>query len=197
MCLVHTLGPAVAVIASTPSAALGHAGHDVHGGMWGGLAHPVTGADHLLAMLAVGILAARFGRQGLCSLCLTFPAFMVVGAWLALGGVWLPGIEPVLALLVVALGIAVLAELRPPLRLATGLVALLAVSQGHAHAAQAPAGASLALFGLGLVATTGALLIAGVGIGRLRDGARGRALVRATGSLIAAVGVWSLWGAVG
>ena len=44
-----------------------------------GLAHPFSGLDHVLAMVAVGLWAAQMGRPAAWLLPLAFPAVMAVG----------------------------------------------------------------------------------------------------------------------
>ncbi len=188
---------AALALASFPSVALAHPGHDTPGGLWSGLTHPVTGLDHLLAMIAVGLWAAQLGRRAVWALPLAFPLFMALGAWMAMRGVWLPGVEVGIAISAVALGAAVLAELRTPLWLGVGVVGLLAIFHGHAHGAELPASASAALFCLGFVVATATLHLAGIGLGLARRWDRGRALVRAAGSAVAAAGFWFVYAAVG
>src|SRR5262245_47406910 len=77
---------------SLPVTAMAHPGHDTHSFIAGAL-HPLTGVDHLLAMLAVGLLAGCSGGRIRWGLPTTFVTAMVVGAALGMSGVHLPLIE--------------------------------------------------------------------------------------------------------
>src|ERR1700741_1060409 len=75
------------------SAALAHVGDHSHMSFAEGLAHPFTGLDHMLAMVAVGLWASQLGGRALWLLPLTFPVVMAAGAALGFGGVALPWVE--------------------------------------------------------------------------------------------------------
>lgn len=86
----------ILMIAATffvPGAALAHTGHDEVSGFASGILHPITGADHLLAMLAVGLIAALCGGRMLMAMPLAFVGAMLAGAGLGLGGMALPGVD--------------------------------------------------------------------------------------------------------
>src|SRR5262245_44754309 len=94
---------ALAVLAMLNSAALAHPG--LHAtGLTDGLAHPFSGLDHILAMVAVGLWASQLGRPACWVLPLAFPAVMALGAAMAASGMAVPGIETALVGTVVALG---------------------------------------------------------------------------------------------
>src|SRR5687768_3353260 len=82
---------ALATLVST--AAFAHPGDHSHLGFATGFAHPFTGLDHLLAMVAVGLWASQLGGRAVWLLPLTFPVVMAAGAALGFGGVALPGVE--------------------------------------------------------------------------------------------------------
>ncbi|MGQ8571924.1 HupE/UreJ family protein, partial [Klebsiella pneumoniae] len=62
-----------------PQAALAHPGHGDAAGLAHGFVHPLSGADHVLAMVAVGLLAALRGGRALWALPAAFLGMMVVG----------------------------------------------------------------------------------------------------------------------
>ena len=149
------LAPAVML---APTAALAHLGHD-----WGGFAgvlHPLTGADHLLAMLGVGLWAAQQSRNRL-ALPLTFLIAMAAGFAAASLGVSLPAMEPLILASVILLGAASAMTLRAPLAVAMPLVAVFGLAHGAAHGSEG-AGPT---FALGMLATTAALHMAGTTFG--------------------------------
>src|SRR5262249_60795881 len=107
-----------------------------------GLQHPVSGLDHVLAMVAVGLWGAQLGAPAIWLLPVTFPMVMAFGGMLGLAGVKLPGIELGIACSAIALGVAVCLELRPVPLAAGLLVGMLAVFDGHSHATERPPGAN-------------------------------------------------------
>ncbi|MFM2043460.1 MAG: hypothetical protein RLY86_2036 [Pseudomonadota bacterium] len=150
--------------------ALAHAGADHHhgSGMIAGLLHPVTGLDHLLAMVMVGLWAAQLGGRALWALPAAFLAVMAAGAGLALAGV--AALPPVLteggiAASVLILGLLVAAVGRLPTGAAMGLVGGFALLHGLAHGAEFPAGAGPGAYMAGFLLATGGLHAVGAGIG--------------------------------
>ena len=70
----------------SPALALAHPGHD-HAGVVSGIAHPIFGLDHLLAMLAVGLWAAQQTGKARWALPLTFVATMLFGGLAGFAGI--------------------------------------------------------------------------------------------------------------
>ena len=99
-----------------PTAALAHTGEDVAGGLRAGLIHPISGLDHVLAMVAVGLWGAQLGPPALWLLPVTFPVVMAVGGALGIAGVPMPAVEVGIAVSAIALGAMVAAAARPRLR---------------------------------------------------------------------------------
>jgi len=90
-----------------------HIGTDVHshGSFMTGLLHPLSGLDHLLAMLAVGVWSAVSARRAGPALLwgpLAFANMLVLGALLGLQGLGGAAVEPMVAASVLALGLLVL-----------------------------------------------------------------------------------------
>jgi urease accessory protein len=153
-----------------------------------GFLHPLTGIDHLLAMLAVGLWAARMGKPAVWVLPAAFPLAMMLGALLSSQGIVLPAVEPVIAVSVVTLGLLMAFGIRAPLLPSTLLIAAFALFHGYAHVLDAPqSGASLA-YGAGFVSATVILHLLGVAIG-LRLEQRPATIAKLAGSAIAVVGV--------
>lgn len=151
-------------LAILPQVALAHPGHGASGAQVGFL-HPLTGADHVLAMVAVGLLAALRGGGALWALPVAFLALMGAGAGLAMAGVALPYAETGIALSIVAFGLAAMAGLRAPVTALAALVGGFAVFHGYAHGAEMPETASGLRFGLGFLGATALLHAAGIGLG--------------------------------
>ena len=90
-----------------------------------GFRHPISGLDHVLAMVAVGLWGAQLGSPAIWLLPVAFPMVMAFGGMLGLMGVPLPGTEYGIALSAILLGAAIMFEVRPPLALAALLVGYL------------------------------------------------------------------------
>lgn len=162
-------------------------------GFLAGFRHPVSGLDHVLAMVAVGLWGAQLGTPAVWLLPVTFPIVMAFGGMLGLAGVPLPGVEGGIALSEVLLGLAVLAEWRPALWVAAVIVGFFAVFHGHAHGTELPVGASGLAYSMGFVTATGTLHVTGIGIGTIHRWDWGRAALRAAGAVVAMAGAYFVW----
>jgi len=165
-------------------------------GLLTGLRHPVSGLDHVVAMLAVGLWGAQLGVPALWMLPVAFPMVMAFGGALGLIGLPLPGVEVGIAVSAIVLGGMVLLEARPPVGVALVLVGVFALFHGHAHGTELPAGQNGMLYSVGFVAMTGTLHACGIGVGMIHRWTWGRMALRGAGALIAAFGVYFLWGAL-
>jgi urease accessory protein len=179
-----------------PTSALAHTGGGEGVGLLSGLRHPVSGLDHILAMVAVGLWGAQLGRPAVWLLPVTFPMVMAFGGMLGLMGFALPGIEIGIAVSAILLGGMVGGEARPPLWVAAAVVGFFAIFHGHAHGAELPAGADAVLYSIGFVLATGCLHAAGIGIGLIHRWPAGQVALRAAGVAVALAGVCFLWQAV-
>jgi len=184
------------VCAFVPAATLAHEEAGQAAGFLAGLAHPVSGLDHVLAMIAVGLWGAVLGPPAIWVLPVAFPLVMAVGGLMGLLGFPLPGVEVGIAVSAIVLGTMVLAELRPPLWLAAAIVAFFAVFHGHAHGRELPPGTSALLYSLGFVVATGVLHAVGILIGVAHRWAAGRRIVRVAGGAVALAGLFFLWRAI-
>ena len=173
--------------------ALAHVQEGQAAGFLTGLAHPVSGLDHVLAMVAVGLWGAQLGVPAIWLLPVTFPLVMAVGGFLGLVGIPLPGVETGVALSALALGLAVATSWRPPLAIAALMVAAFAVFHGHAHGTELPAGQSGLTYSIGFVTATGLLHLAGISIGLIHRWPVGRVALRVLGAGVAAGGLFFLW----
>jgi len=190
---------AAAVLASTALLPGEAAAHIVPGeavGFVSGFEHPISGFDHVIAMIAVGLWGAQLGRPAIWVLPVTFPLVMAAGGFLGLVGVRLPGSELAIALSGLTLGAAVLLEARPPLVAAGALVGLFGLFHGYAHGVELPPGQNALLYSLGFVLATGLLHATGIAIGLVHRWNWGRVLLRGAGATIMAGGAYFLWGAL-
>ena len=185
------LATLAALLFATP--ALAHVQPGQAGGFLSGLRHPVSGLDHVVAMIAVGLWGAQLGPPALWLLPVTFPMVMALGGMLGLLGMPLPGVEVGIALSALVLGIMVLLEARPKLPVAAILVGFFAVFHGHAHGTELAAHESALLYSLGFVMATGCLHATGIAIGLIQRWPAGRKILRFTGALVALAGTVFLW----
>jgi len=162
------------------------------GSVIAGFLHPVTGIDHVVAMVAVGLWGAVLGSPAIWLLPVAFPMVMAFGGLLGLLAVPLPGVETGIALSALVLGVLVMLQTRLPLVAASLLVGAFALFHGFAHGVELPDGADALLFSLSFVVATGLLHLLGIALGELRRWAWGEALLKLAGAAIAAVGIWSL-----
>jgi urease accessory protein len=179
----------VALVALLPAIpACAHTG-SVSGGFFGGLAHPVFGLDHVVAMVAVGLWGAFLGPPAIFLLPVVFPLIMAAGGALGILGMPLPATEIGIAMSALVLGLMVALAARPPIWIAVILVAAFAIFHGHAHGAELPAGSDALAYSLGFVIATGLLHLVGIAFGLLARWPAGKIVVRAGGALIACAGV--------
>jgi urease accessory protein len=174
------------------SAAFAHVGEHSQLNFAEGLAHPFTGLDHMLAMVAVGLWASQLGRPALWLLPMTFPVVMAIGAAFGISGRELPWLEIAIASSVLVLGAAVALALRPSLVVSAALVALLALLHGYSHGTELPANVSALTYGAGFVAATLVLHGIGIAIGLFANAVPLRYVARTAGAAIAVVGVFLL-----
>ncbi|HEY1471095.1 MAG TPA: HupE/UreJ family protein, partial [Candidatus Acidoferrum sp.] len=165
-------------------------------GFLSGVRHPISGLDHVLAMIAVGLWGAQLGAPAIWMLPVAFPMVMALGGMMGLLGIPLPGVEYGIAASMILLGAAVLLELRPPLALAAALVSFFAIFHGHAHGTELPPGQSGLLYSMGFVMATGCLHGVGISIGLVHRWTWGQMLLRFAGAFIGGAGVFFLWKAI-
>lgn len=185
----------IALIAAAlaPAIAFAHEETGQAAGFLAGLLHPVTGVDHVLAMISVGLWGAVLGPPAIWVLPVAFPLVMALGGLMGLLGIPLPGVEIGIALSAIVLGTMVLTEARPPIWLAALIVAIFAVFHGHAHGRELPEGTSALLYSLGFVIATGLLHAVGILLGAAYRWPAGRRGLRVAGAGVALAGLFFLW----
>ena len=179
-----------------PNAAFAHTGIGDIGGFSHGFMHPISGIDHILAMVAVGLLAAHLGGRALWMVPAAFMTMMAVGGVLGMEGLMVPFVEAGIAASVVVLGLVVALRWTLPVAGAATMVGLFAIFHGHAHGTEMPMDAAGFNYGLGFVLATGLLHVAGIGIGVAcgKAGARAHLALRAGGGAMALAGAALLTG---
>jgi len=180
-----------ALLVSTTFAAA-HPGASVVHDLTHGFLHPFGGLDHVLAMIAVGLLAAQLGGRALWLVPGAFVATMTIAAFVGWAMTPAPRVELGIAASVLMIGAAVALQLGLPVGLASAIAGVFAIFHGVAHGAEVPSTMSGLGYGVGFMAATMVLHAMGIGAGlltqRLVDPMGGYAL-RAIGGCIAAIGV--------
>ena len=184
------LAAIVLAAAAVPAAA--HTGTGLAGGFQSGFLHPLSGFDHLLAMVSVGLWGAFLGRPLIVVLPVIFPTVMAVGGIMGIAGVPMPPVEIGIAVSVLVLGAMIAFKVRAPVWLASLIVAIFAIFHGYAHGKELPSAADPVGYSAGFVLATGMLHVAGIGIGLGADRPGGVAIVRGLGGLVMLAGVWFL-----
>ncbi|MEW5424975.1 HupE/UreJ family protein [Amorphus sp. 3PC139-8] len=184
-------------VAVTATPALAHTGVTSTSGFSAGFGHPLGGLDHMLAMVAVGLLAAALGGRWLWALPATFLAFLVLGGIAGMSNLPLPAVELGIKGSVLVLGLAVVFGRACPAPLAAAVVAVFAFFHGHAHGTEMPATVGALDYGLGFVLATALLHLLGIAIGLasgLLPERSGQAVRQAGGAAIACLGLVLLVG---
>jgi urease accessory protein len=175
----------------TPVAAFAHTRIGDASGIAHGFLHPVSGMDHVLAMLCVGFLAYVLGGRALWLVPSAFVAMMAAGGALGIAGAAVPFVEPAIGLSIVVIGMAAALGRKMPTAAAMALVGIFAVFHGVAHGAEMPQDSSSLAYAAGFMAATALLHAAGIaacfGAAKLIGG-NGNASARIGGGLAAAAG---------
>ncbi|MEX1167418.1 MAG: HupE/UreJ family protein [Hydrogenophaga sp.] len=182
---------AAASVALFSLSAFAHVGADAgsHHGFATGFMHPLTGLDHLAAMLAVGVWSALTARR-IWAAPLAFASLLLAGALLAQAGLNFPAVEPMIAASMVVIGLLLAAQKKLPEAAGAALVGGFALFHGAAHGQELAGAGAL----LGMVVGTALMHAAGLGLGlALRGRSAGLARVAGTGvGLLGVVMGWSL-----
>ena len=162
--MLKRISYAAAFLGAATAPAFAHLDPAEHGSFMAGISHPLTGIDHILAMVAVGLWASQIGGRALYAVPAAFVATMALGFALAVSGVALPFVEPAVLASVIGLGLLVAMAVRLPVSASAAVVGVFALFHGHAHGGEL-GGAGAVSFGLGFLVSTAALHAAGLGLG--------------------------------
>jgi urease accessory protein len=157
--LLTTTVPAFAHVSVGPVDTFGH-------GFW----HPLSGIDHILAMVAVGLFAANLGGAAIWLVPSAFVGTMIFGGALGYYGWPLPMVEEGIGISVVVMGLAIALGVRLPTIAAMALVGLFAVFHGHAHGSEgAGLGIAFLPYAAGFIVATALLHVSGIVLGLSLD----------------------------
>jgi urease accessory protein len=180
----------LALAVFVPSLAQAHVGIGPTGGWTPGFTHPISGLDHICAMLAVGLLAGQRGGRALWIVPLTFLTLMAGGALLGTAGFRIPFVEGGVVLSVLVLGLLVAVAARLPLGADVVIVTLFALCHGHVHGTEMPATVSGFVYGAGFLAGTALLQALGIGLALLPTRVGEARVARFAGAAIALCGLY-------
>ena len=185
----HSRTFVLAVLSLFAGTASAHTGDHTVTGFASGLTHPLSGLDHLLAMVAIGLWAAQQGGRALWAIPAAFVGAMLLGGAMALAGLSLPHVETGIAASVLVLGLLIATRRQWAVKAGMAIAAAFALFHGYAHGLEMPQAASPALYALGFVLAT--IFLHGTGIaGKLA----GRHAMQAAGLGIAASGLAMIFG---
>jgi urease accessory protein len=182
-----------------PTIAFAHVGVGETTGFMHGFSHPLSGLDHILAMVMVGVFAWQLGGRALWLVPTTFVLVMAFGGALGIAGVDLPFVEVGIALSVIVLGVIVAPSIKAPVYAAMALVGVFAIFHGHAHGTEMPESSGGLTYAVGFMLATALLHVVGIGVGFVvcQVGQRyGTMVYRVAGGAAAVAGVWLLFGYV-
>ncbi|MDO8264286.1 MAG: HupE/UreJ family protein [Gallionella sp.] len=187
---MHLLLTALCAICLLPISALAHTGTGQSTGFSTGFMHPAGGADHLLAMLAVGLWAAQTGGRAAWAVPGTFVSMMLAGGVLGMSGVHVPYMEAGIVVSVLVLGVLIAGAFKLPLAISGLLVGIFAVFHGHAHGAEMPIAVGAVSYSAGFALATALLhaagILAGTGLRKLNI----EKITRFAGGAIALSGIY-------
>ncbi|WP_157218368.1 HupE/UreJ family protein [Flavisphingomonas formosensis] len=194
--MIRLARPSLALLLLAAAApALAHPGHGAESGLAAGMLHPLTGIDHLLAMIMVGLWSGLAFPRHWWVCPAAFVSFMLGGFAYGAAGGPLPIAEMLIVASVAALGIALLFDVRPPLALSAAAIALFAIGHGFAHGHEMAPGSDGLCFAAGFIATTLALHAAGFGLSRLALRLQPRRIGQAVGFVATATAAAMIWSA--
>lgn len=190
--MLKRLSLTVTAFGLTALPAFAHLNPEEHGSFMAGVSHPFFGADHILAMIAVGIWASQISvsqndRKALLIVPSAFVGTMAIGFLMAVYGVELPFVEPAILASVIGLGLLVAMAAKLPTAAAAAIVGLFALFHGHAHGGELGSAGAFQ-FGIGFMIATAILHVSGIALG-LGIARFGNIAARAAGALTALAGL--------
>jgi urease accessory protein len=178
----------IALTGAFVSPALAHIGVGQTDSFASGIAHPLHGADHVLAMLAVGLWGVLAGGRAIWVWPMAFVATMLAGFIAAALGLQMPFVEPAIWSSIIILGLLVALAVEAPVWLGAAMTGLFAFFHGHVHGTEAAA-ATLIPYAAGFALATAGLLAAGIGLGLFAERSIGKVALRAMGGLTVLGGI--------
>jgi urease accessory protein len=175
--------------------ALAHVGVGSTASFAAGIAHPLSGLDHMTVMIAVGLWAALKGGRALWVWPAAFVGVMLIGGVLGMAHVPIPFVEPGILASVVALGLLVALAADLPVWLGAVVIGLFALFHGHAHGSEVMETVSGAEYIAGFALATAGLHLLGIAFALGFAHTHLRSVVRVAGAVCVLIGA-GLWSGV-
>ncbi len=188
--MIQKLSKLLLILFVLPGAVFAHTGVGETTGLAHGFGHPIGGADHLLAMVAVGLWAAQIGGRALWAVPTVFVTVMMLGGVLGFTGVPVPFIEEGILVSVLILGVLIAGAFKLPLAYSAVIVGIFAIFHGYAHGAEMPVSSGAASYTLGFAIATALLHVSGIGAGLLLKVSKVKYLDRYAGGAILFGGIY-------
>jgi len=165
-----------------------------HGFAGNGLLHPLTGLDHILAMIAVGAWSAQLGGKAIYLVPCSFLIMMVLGGIAGIEIISVDKIEWLIALSIILLGLAICINKKISLLIAGLAVGTFGFSHGYAHGTEIPHTSNVWEYIIGFTITTlGLHVIGAVGGLLILEEKNGRRYLRILGAITSFIGVYLLF----
>jgi urease accessory protein len=132
-----------------------------------GILHPVSGLDHILGIIIVGLIAYIIGGKSKYLMPLTFVISMSIGFILGAKGIQFSLLEQGILASNLILGAILLLAIKLPTAINYSMISLFALFHGLAHGIELPSTVSGISFGLGFILTTIGLIAVGLTTGYL------------------------------
>jgi len=169
----------MALAEALASPALAHTGVSESNSFASGIAHPLNGADHILAMVAVGLWGVLAGDRAIWVWPMAFVTTMLAGFAAATLGLQMPLVEPAIWSSIIILGLFVALAVKAPVWLGAAIVGFFAFFHGHAHGTEATV-TSFVPYAAGFALSTTWLHASGIGLGLLAGRSTGKVALRTT-----------------
>lgn len=176
--------------------AFAHVGHGVTSSFAAGIAHPLSGLDHISVMIAVGLWAALKGGKALWAWPAAFVGVMLVGGALGMAQIDLPFVEPAILASVVALGLLVALAVDLPVAAGAAIIGAFALFHGYAHGVEAGETTGGLGYMAGFAISTAALHATGIGFALVAARNALRPLVRIAGAVCVVIGAGLIGGVI-
>jgi urease accessory protein len=176
-----------ALLSLTAGPAFAHPGHEVSS-FAAGVAHPLSGIDHIAVMVAVGLWAALKGGRALWAWPAAFVGVMLIGGALGMAHVALPFVEPGILASVVVLGLMVTLAVDLPVAAGAAIVGAFALLHGHAHGSEVAENIGGIEYMAGFALATATLHLVGIGFAQLMARAQLGPAIRVAGAVCAVIG---------
>jgi urease accessory protein len=190
------LVPIIALLMLAASPAIAHVGHGSTASFTAGLGHPLSGLDHIAAMVTVGLWAALKGGRALWAWPAAFVVVMLIGGALGMAHIALPFVEPGILASVVVLGVLVALAVDIPVAAGAAIIGAFALLHGHAHGSEVAESINGVEYMAGFALATAALHLAGIGYAQTMAHFALRPAIRVAGVACVLIGAGLFEGAL-